>query len=117
MCVMCTLSEREWRARWPSIRYLPFLKKLVHDGIAHFGIFIKSHRLGIILYCALALATDRVEFGDAMIGARILSVGLERPAEQLLGVLEPLLSERQPTQCGIGGAELGIGGQRIAIRF
>lgn len=75
-----------------SIPYLPFLEQLIHDLISLFRILIVLQRLAVVFHRALALAADRVDFSDAVIGPRVFLIALERPAEDIRCFLKPMLA-------------------------
>lgn len=84
----CTPRSEESYRLALSIPHLPFLKELIHDLVSLFRILIVLESLGVVFHRALTLAADRIDFGDAMVRARIFLIALERPAEDVRRLLE-----------------------------
>ena len=58
------------------IRDLAFLKELIHDRVAHFGVAVVLHGFGVVFHRALALTADGIQLGDAVVGPRVFVVAL-----------------------------------------
>ena len=97
------------------ICHLAFLEKLVQYRIFLFGIFVVLERLCKIVQCALSLPLLGIVFGDAVVGPRVLLVGLEGSIEGFVGVLHVLLAQRQPADRGMCRTEVRIGDEGRVI--
>ena len=76
------------------ISHLAFLKQLIQYHIALFWIFVVLQRLGEIVQGALALSLLGIILGNAVVGARILIVGLEGSIEGFVSSLHVLPAQR-----------------------
>ena len=117
MVIVCALSEQGTR-RWRTlVRHLAFLKQLIQYHVSLFGIFVVFERLGEIIQRALALSLLGIVLGDAVVGPRVLIVGLEGTIEGFVGGLHMLSAQRQPAECRMRRTEVWIGDESCIIFF
>src|SRR5262245_30717416 len=76
------------------IRYLALLEQLIQKRIFLFGIFVVLERLGEIVQGALSFPLLQIIFADAVVGPRVLIVGLEGSIEGFVGGLHVVSAQR-----------------------